>query len=377
MRIKFFKHIRLSLQLFALVLVTMAIATGLIWYAMQQVKSTQGTLKHTIDNRMVSGQSIQGVADALNLALEDSLEVIEKTKTAQEAHEEIKSAVSKARDDWDNYFLGDMIDDEQALADETTPLLDGAYNKIDKLLKKLESDDIADLNKWRNETLRPALKDGAANLKKLIGMQLTAANLDLDAAKKNYEGAQRNAAKLLAGGALLVFLWAALIIRSVMRKLGADPGKATEVARRIASGELQFDLQPGRNDENSLMGALRQMKDNLLQSKLDYEGQINAIAKAQGVVECSPEGGVLNCNEIFLKFMGYELKDVKGKDYSMFVEAELHEANRGLLAGAAAGREPPGRVPIARPGTRARSGCGACSTRSPMPWASRSRSWPI
>jgi PAS domain S-box-containing protein len=223
-----------------------------------------------------------------------------------------------------------MIDDEQALADETTPLLDAAYNKIDKLLKKLESGDVADLNKWRNETLRPALKDGAANLKKLIGMQLTAANLDLDQAKKNYEAAQRNAVKLLAGGALLVFLWAALIIRSVMRKLGADPGKATEVARRVASGDLQFELQAGRHDEYSLMGALRQMKDNLLQSKLDYEGQINAIAKVQGVVECSPEGGVLNCNEIFLKFMGYELKDVKDKNYSMFVDADLHEANRGL-----------------------------------------------
>jgi methyl-accepting chemotaxis protein len=333
MRIKIFKNIRLSLQLFALVLLTMAIATGLIWYAMQQVKSTQGTLKHTIDNRMVSGQSIQGVADALNLALEDSLEVIEKTKTAQEAHEEIKGAASKARDDWDNYFLGDMIDDEQALADETTPLLDGAYNKIDRLLKKLETEDIADLNKWRNEVLRPALKDGSANLKKLIEMQLTAANLDLDEAKKNYETAQRNAIKLLGGGALLAFVLAWLIIRGAMRKLGADPGKAAEVARRVASGDLQFDLQPGRNDEHSLMGALRQMKDSLLQSKLDYEGQINAIAKVQGVVECSPEGAVLNCNDIFLKFMGYELKDVKGKDYSMFVDAELHAANLALWQG--------------------------------------------
>src|ERR1043165_10303603 len=113
MRLNVFKNIRLSTQLFALVAVSLLIATGLIAYAMRQVQSTQGPLKHTIDNRMVSGQSIQGVADALNLSLEASLDVIEKTRTPDEAHALIKDAVGKARDDWDNYFLGDMIDDEQ------------------------------------------------------------------------------------------------------------------------------------------------------------------------------------------------------------------------------------------------------------------------
>ena len=155
MRLNVFKNIRLSVQLFALVVVTLAIASALIAYAMQQVRSTQGTLKHTIDNRMVSGQSIQGVADALSLSLEASLDVIEKKQTALDAHDQIKKAIDKARDDWDNYFLGDMIPEEQELADETTPLLDGAYSKIDKLLKKLESGEVADLAAWRNETLAP------------------------------------------------------------------------------------------------------------------------------------------------------------------------------------------------------------------------------
>ncbi|HEV8443346.1 MAG TPA: Tar ligand binding domain-containing protein, partial [Steroidobacteraceae bacterium] len=225
MRLNVFKNIRLSLQLYALVVVTLLIASGLIGYAMQQVRATQGTLKHTIDNRMVSGQAIQGVADALNLSLEASLNVIEKTQTAQEAHDQIKSAVSTAHDDWDRYFLGEMIPEEQSLADETTPLLDGAYAKIGKLLKKLETNDVADLVAWRNDTLRPALKDGSANLKKLIDMQLTAANRDLDTASKNYQLALRNSIALGGAGALLALLLAWVIIRSAMRKLGADPGE--------------------------------------------------------------------------------------------------------------------------------------------------------
>jgi methyl-accepting chemotaxis protein len=269
---------------------------------------------------MVSGQAIQGVADALTLALEDSQNVIEKKRTPQEAHEAIAAAMTKAKDDWDRYFLGDMIPEEQALADETTPLLDQAYLAIHKLQKKLEAGDVAALAAWRDETLRPALAGGAGNLKKLIEMQLTAANLDLAKNEANYQKARRNGAMMFAGGGLLSILWAWFIIRGAMRRLRADPAKATEVARRVASGELQFELDVGDHDDESLMGALRQMKGSLLHSKLDYEGQINAISKVQGVVECAPDGTIISCNEIFLKLVGYSLEDVKERNYSMFVD---------------------------------------------------------
>jgi methyl-accepting chemotaxis protein len=322
MRLNPFKNIRLSFQLFALVAVSFLIASGLIYYAMDLVRNTQGTLKHTIDNRMVSGQAIQGVADALALSLEGSLNVIEKKQSAQEVHDEIKSAMDKAHDSWDAYFLGEMIPEEQELADQTTPLLDKAYGAIDKLLKKLASDDVANLAAWRNDTLRPALADGSSNLKQLIGMQLTAANQDLERNKSNYQMALRNGIILLSAGALLAIVFAWFIIRGAMRKLGADPAKAAEVARRVASGDLQFEMEPGRNDAVSLMGALRQMKSSLLHSKLDYEGQINAIARAQGVIECTPGGEIVNANDIFLKLMGYSLEDVKDKNYSIFVPAD-------------------------------------------------------
>ncbi|HET9863922.1 MAG TPA: methyl-accepting chemotaxis protein [Steroidobacteraceae bacterium] len=323
MRLNPFKNVRLSFQMLSMVVISLAISCGLIAYAMKLVQSTQGTLKHTIDNRMVSGQAIQGVADALTLALEDSLNVVENKKTTQEAHEDIAAAMAKAKDDWDRYFLGDMIPEEQALADETTPLLDEAYLAIHKLQKKLESGEVAGLAAWRDETLRPALAGGASNLKKLIDMQLTAANLDLEKNQANYQKARRNCALMFAGGGLLSILWAWFIIRGAMRRLGADPAKATEVARRVASGDLQFELDAGDHDDESLMGALRQMKGSLLHSKLDYEGQINAISKVQGVVECAPDGTVIACNEIFLKLLGYTLEDVKDRNYAMFVDESV------------------------------------------------------
>src|SRR5436190_16661561 len=59
MRLNPFKNIRLSFQLFALVVILLGVSAGLMVYAMRQVQATQGTLKHTIDNRMVSGQALR------------------------------------------------------------------------------------------------------------------------------------------------------------------------------------------------------------------------------------------------------------------------------------------------------------------------------
>ena len=134
----------------------------------------------------------------------------------------------------------------------------------------------------------------------------------------------------MSAGALLALLLAWFIIHMAMRKLGADPGVAMKVARRVASGDLEFEMEARRHDAISLMGALRQMKDSLQHSKLDYQGQINAIAKVQGVIECSVDGDVTNANEIFLNVLGYSLEDVKAKNYSMFVDSQDSAANQGL-----------------------------------------------
>ena len=48
-------------------------------------------------------------------------------------------------------------------------------------------------------------------------MQLTAANLDLDAASKNYQLSLRNSIGALSGGALLALVLAWIIIRGAMK----------------------------------------------------------------------------------------------------------------------------------------------------------------
>ncbi len=70
----------------------------------------------------------------------------------------------------------------------------------------------------------------------------------------------------------------------------------------VASMLEWFDLTDRRNRE------------------LASAGQIQAIEKAQAVIEFDMTGHVLNANQNFLSALGYELDEIKGKHHSMFVE---------------------------------------------------------
>ncbi len=56
------------------------------------------------------------------------------------------------------------------------------------------------------------------------------------------------------------------------------------------------------------------------QRALDYQSQLEAISKSNGVVEFDLNGHILWANENFLKLMGYEVKEVIGLHHRLFVQ---------------------------------------------------------
>ena len=55
----------------------------------------------------------------------------------------------------------------------------------------------------------------------------------------------------------------------------------------------------------------------------DFAGQLEAIGKAQAVIEFKLDGTILTANDNFLKTLGYSLDEIKGKHHSMFAEPGL------------------------------------------------------
>ncbi len=52
----------------------------------------------------------------------------------------------------------------------------------------------------------------------------------------------------------------------------------------------------------------------------DLQGKINAILRAQAVIEFKLDGTVITANQNFLNVLGYRLDEIQGKNHSMFVE---------------------------------------------------------
>lgn len=54
--------------------------------------------------------------------------------------------------------------------------------------------------------------------------------------------------------------------------------------------------------------------------ELNFSGQVDAINKAQAVIEFNLDGTIITANDNFLNTLGYTLDEVKGKHHRMFVE---------------------------------------------------------
>ena len=52
----------------------------------------------------------------------------------------------------------------------------------------------------------------------------------------------------------------------------------------------------------------------------DFEGQIQAVGKAQAVIEFNLDGTIITANENFLNVVGYTLEEIQGQHHRMFVE---------------------------------------------------------
>jgi methyl-accepting chemotaxis protein len=59
---------------------------------------------------------------------------------------------------------------------------------------------------------------------------------------------------------------------------------------------------------------------------LDHQGMISAIDKSQAVIQFTMDGTIVGANENFLRTVGYELDEIKGRHHSMFVTARDKES---------------------------------------------------
>ena len=114
----------------------------------------------------------------------------------------------------------------------------------------------------------------------------------------------------------------------LLKTLGGEPGDVAGIAQAVAAGNLNNSVNLHPNDTTSLLATVAQMQTDL-KARLEREraaaaesdSMVSAIAKAMGQVEMELDGTIRDANENFLQALGYSLQEVKGRNYSMFVDS--------------------------------------------------------
>lgn len=113
--------------------------------------------------------------------------------------------------------------------------------------------------------------------------------------------------------------------RQFWRDLGAGIFQS-DAFKRFAKGGRVVWLQATYNpirDKRGKVTKIIKFASDITDAKLqaiDFAGKIQALDRAQAIIEFTPSGEILKANENFLKALGYRLDEIIGKHHQMFCD---------------------------------------------------------
>ncbi|OWW18767.1 methyl-accepting chemotaxis protein [Noviherbaspirillum denitrificans] len=134
------------------------------------------------------------------------------------------------------------------------------------------------------KTAAPATQKWQEMIDENINYQKENNDKDSKAADEAYESA-RFWMVTLSVLALAAGIGAAVIItRSLVNQLGGEPAYATEVANRIAAGDLTVDVNLKKSDHSSMLFAMKAMRDSLSNIVTEVRKGTDSIASASSQI---------------------------------------------------------------------------------------------
>ena len=131
-------------------------------------------------------------------------------------------------------------------------------------------------------------------------------------------------------GLLMMCLLYLAISRLVGKPLQALEG----IAKEVSHGNLTARAEVVSQDEIGKLGQAfntmaQEIEGNITQGK-EFQGKMEAVSKAQAVIEFQMDGTILTANENFCQTVGYQLEEIQGKHHRMFADPD--EANSPAYA---------------------------------------------
>lgn len=110
---------------------------------------------------------------------------------------------------------------------------------------------------------------------------------------------------------------------------GLNEGKfEAKEYKRLGKGGREVWIQASYNpifDQNNKLTGVIKFATDITAEKLksaEAQGKVDAISRAQAIIEFKLDGTIITANENFLKTLGYTLDEVQGKHHSIFTDSD-------------------------------------------------------
>ncbi|EGV34065.1 methyl-accepting chemotaxis sensory transducer [Thiorhodococcus drewsii AZ1] len=222
------------------------------------------------------------IAELMHVISENSTQLDDLEKQMSD----IKASLLKDRDAYAKLISSE---EERALYDSFANQFDAymdANARMIPLSRAMRTEEAMAIMNGESRSLFDAY---SATLEKLVELNIAGGNAASENGDVMYAQARNWIIGAILIAALLGIIIGVVIVRSLMRQLGADPSEAAAVAQRFAVGDLSQELKTRENDNASLLAALKTVQSSLRAMTADTrllnqavaEGRLSARADAE------------------------------------------------------------------------------------------------
>ncbi|MBQ0936879.1 methyl-accepting chemotaxis protein [Ideonella paludis] len=259
--------------LIGILLSMMLVVAGTSLWRMSSLNQDMASL---YSGRVVPLTQLKVVADSYAVAIVDAAH---KVRDGAMPSDKAIAAIEQARKDinsaWTAYAQLPKEGDEVALANAAAALIQTADKTTEEEIRLMKADDRVALAQFAATALYPAIDPVSDAVSKLVEFQLKDAKLDFEHGQEVFTTAMWRVSAML----LVAVLFGATAAVLVTRSITGPMAEAVDVARAVASGDLNVRVAAqGRDESAQMLQALSDMTRGLATVVGDVRHSADSIA---------------------------------------------------------------------------------------------------
>ena len=279
-------NLKVSTRLMLLIGVLSALLLAIGSLGLFGIGQSNDALKSVFEDRTVPAAQLGQINAlvlrnrmAVNIALVTPTPEVIKERTAQ-----IESNLAAIGKEWDAYMATYLTPDEAQVAKKfASDRQRFVQEALLPTIAALRANDLKEAMRLETEKVRPLSLSLEAGIAALVKIQIDEAQNLYNAAATRYATIRAVSIATIAGGLLFAALFGLVLVRSLGRQLGGEPGEAAEVARSVAAGDLSLTIALKQGDTTSMMAQFKGMQTSLSKvvSSVRQNSESVATASAQ------------------------------------------------------------------------------------------------